>query len=140
MKRLLLYVHFNRNKELSGHVIYQLNQMRKLFERVIFISNSELPAQYQSQLSEFVDEFIQRENKGFDFAAWRDGMNKVGVDELRSYDSVTLMNDTCFGPLYDMAPIYEKYEAQNVDFWGVTNHRAYRESKNHYFDEHIQSY
>ena len=104
--------------------------MRSLFEKVIFISNSELSEQYQQQLVDFVDEFIQRENKGFDFAAWRDGMEQVGFDQLKMYDSVTLMNDTCFGPLYEMAPIYEKYEIQNIDFWGITNHRAYHESKN----------
>ncbi|QEX49476.1 Alpha-L-Rha alpha-1,2-L-rhamnosyltransferase/alpha-L-Rha alpha-1,3-L- rhamnosyltransferase [Lactococcus lactis subsp. lactis bv. diacetylactis] len=140
MKRLLLYVHFNKNNKVSDHVIYQLKHMRSLFEKVIFISNSELSEQYQQQLVDFVDEFIQRENKGFDFAAWRDGMEQVGFDQLKMYDSVTLMNDTCFGPLYEMAPIYEKYEIQNIDFWGITNHRAYHESKNHYFDEHIQSY
>ncbi|MDU0403187.1 hypothetical protein KF7HA_01518 [Lactococcus lactis] len=140
MKRLLLYVHFNKNNKVSDHVIYQLKHMRSLFEKVIFISNSELSEQYQQQLVDFVDEFIQRENKGFDFAAWRDGMEQVGFDQLKMYDSVTLMNDTCFGPLYEMAPIYEKYEIQNIDFWGITNHRAYHESKSHYFDEHIQSY
>jgi len=51
-----------------------------------------------------------------------------------------MMNDTCFGPLYDMAPYYEKYEAENIDIWGMTNHRIYKESKRHIFPEHIQSY
>lgn len=64
MKRLLLYVHFNKNNKVSDHVIYQLKHMRSLFEKVIFISNSELSEQYQQQLVDFVDEFIQRENKG----------------------------------------------------------------------------
>ena len=31
MKRLLLYVHYNKYDELSGHVLYQLEQLRPLF-------------------------------------------------------------------------------------------------------------
>ncbi|EGV07926.1 conserved domain protein [Streptococcus constellatus subsp. pharyngis SK1060 = CCUG 46377] len=42
MKRLLLYVHFNKWKSISNHVLYQLEQMRPLFSKIVFISNSEL--------------------------------------------------------------------------------------------------
>ena len=140
MKRLLLYVHYNRYNKISDHVLYQLKQMRPLFEKVVLISNSQLSEEGQAKLSGLMDDFIQRENKGFDFGAWRDGMQYVGFEQLKDYDSVTVMNDTCFGPLYNMLPFYEDYEARDVDIWGMTNHRAYQETKKHSFAEHIQSY
>lgn len=34
MKRLLLYVHFNKYHKVSDHVYYQLEQMRALFQRL----------------------------------------------------------------------------------------------------------
>ena len=40
MNRVLLYVHFNSNGELSEHVIYQLSKIRPLFNKVVFITNS----------------------------------------------------------------------------------------------------
>ncbi|HEM6266690.1 TPA: rhamnan synthesis F family protein [Streptococcus suis] len=138
MKRLLLYVHFNKFNELSSHVRYQLTSIRPLFSRVVFISNSTLnPSDKESLLtSNLVDDIIQRENVGFDFAAWRDGMTSVGFDELKTYDSVTLMNDTCFGPLWDLSDVYKQFEEDaDTDFWGMTNFRA-----NSQFKEHIQSY
>lgn len=138
MKRLLLYVHFNKFNSLSSHVEYQLRQMRPLFSKLVFISNSAFPIEKQGELQQkgLITDFIQRENQGFDFAAWRDGMKLVGFEALKEYDSVTLMNDTCFGPLWDMAPIYHQFETdETVDFWGMTNFRA-----NHQFKEHIQSY
>lgn len=138
MKRLLLYVHFNKFNSLSAHVTYQLEQMRPLFSKVIFISNSELAADVESGLRErqLIDDCVRRENVGFDFAAWRDGMNVIGFDTLKEYDSVTLMNDTCFGPLWDMNEVYQRFENDpEVDFWGMTNFRA-----NSQFREHIQSY
>ena len=137
MKRLLLYVHYNKYDELSGHVLYQLEQLRPLFSKLIVISNSQLTKSATSTLKETgADEVIQRENLGFDFAAWRDGMAHVGFEDLTDFDSVTLMNDTCFGPLWDISDIVEGFEKRpNVDFWGMTNFR-----KTKYFDEHLQSY
>ena len=133
IRRILFYVHFNKYNKLSDHVVFQLNEMRPLFEKIIVVSNSQLFPNDLSRLT--YDEFIQRKNSGFDFAAWSDGIDHVGWEELIKFDSVTLMNDTCFGPLYDMQPYYENYEAEAVDFWGITNHR---ETKT--VSEHIQSY
>ncbi|WP_025985150.1 rhamnan synthesis F family protein, partial [Streptococcus mutans] len=136
MKRLLLYVHFNKYNRVSSHVVYQLTQMRSLFSKVIFISNSQVADADVKMLREkhLIDDFIQRQNSGFDFAAWRDGMVFVGFDELVTYDSVTTMNDTCFGPLWEMYSIYQEFETKTtVDFWGLTNNRATKQ-----FKEHIQ--
>ena len=138
MERLLLYVHYNKFNFISGHVLYQLEKIRPLYSRVVFISNSHLPEDVKDHLSNqhLVDDILERQNSGFDFAAWRDGMKTVGFDQLAHFDSVTLMNDTCFGPLWDLEPIYERFENENeVDFWGMTNYR-----KNKDFNEHIQSY
>lgn len=144
MKRLLLYVHFNKYNRVSSHVYYQLTKMHPLFSKVVFISNSSINEQDYHKIVELrlMDQFIQRENIGFDFASWRDGMTAVGFEELATYDSVTIMNDTCFGPLWDIKDYYLEYESDDsVDFWGLTNNRA--TSKSRYtqgFREHIQSY
>ena len=88
---------------------YQLENIRPLYSRVVFISNSQLPEDVKSNLvaQHLVDDILERQNSGFDFAAWRDGMKTVGFDQLAHFDSVTLMNDTCFGPLWDLEPIYQ---------------------------------
>ncbi|KAA9261778.1 rhamnan synthesis F family protein [Streptococcus anginosus] len=144
MKLLLLYVHFNKYNRVSSHVYYQLTKMRPLFSKVVFISNSSISDQDYHKLVELrlMDQFIQRENIGFDFAAWRDGMTEVGFETLDSYDSITIMNDTCFGPLWDIKEYYLKYETdENVDFWGLTNNRETPKSRyTQGFREHIQSY
>ncbi|MFS1663865.1 rhamnan synthesis F family protein [Streptococcus sp. zg-JUN1979] len=142
MKRLLLYVHFNKYDKISPHVYYQLECMRPLFSKVVFISNSQLNSDNVTSLYEqgLIDEFIQRENIGYDFAAWHDGMADIGFNTIKDYDSVTCMNDTCFGPLWDMQLLYDKYESDDtIDFWGMTNHRAI-DAGHIYIDEHLQSY
>ncbi|HFH9739096.1 TPA: rhamnan synthesis protein F, partial [Streptococcus pyogenes] len=42
MNRILLYVHFNKYNKISAHVYYQLEQMRSLFSKIVFISNSKV--------------------------------------------------------------------------------------------------
>ena len=137
MNRILFYIHYNKSDELSGHVLYQLEQIRPLFSRVIFISNSHLDQNHIEKLKMIgIFEIIQRENIGFDFAAWRDGMKYVGFDHLEKYDSVTLMNDTCIGPLWSLKPYFSSFEsAIDCDFWGMTNFKRTK-----YFREHVQSY
>ena len=107
MQRLLLYVHYNKFNFISGHVLYQLEKIRPLYSRVVFISNSQLPEDVNSNLvaQHLVDDILERQNSGFDFAAWRDGMKTVGFDQLAHFDSVTLMNDTCFGPRTNLSAV-----------------------------------
>lgn len=137
MNRILLYIHYNKFDEVSEHVLYQLEKIKPLFSRVILISNSHLEKNYMRKLEMIgITEIIQRANIGFDFAAWRDGMEYVGFDHLEKYDSVTLMNDTCIGPLWPLEPYFRSFEsAIDYDFWGMTNFK-----KTKYFREHVQSY
>ena len=137
MNRILLYIHYNKFDEMSDHVLYQLEKIKPLFSRVILISNSHLEKNYMRKLEMIgITEIIQRANIGFDFAAWRDGMEYVGFDHLEKYDSVTLMNDTCIGPLWPLEPYFRSFEsAIDCDFWGMTNFK-----KTKYFREHVQSY
>jgi rhamnosyltransferase len=84
-----------------------------------------------------------RENKGFDFGAWKDAILKDGWKKISQYDNLTLMNDTCFGPLFDLESIYLDMEQKDIDFWGLTNNKNDRFGmpKTHRpIPEHIQSY
>jgi len=96
--------------------------MRPLFKKVVFISNSHVDAGDLARLDGLYDEFVQRENVGFDFAAWRDGLVNLGWDSVQGFDSATLMNDSCFGPIYPLQPVFAKMEAKAVDFWGLVDH------------------
>lgn len=142
MNRILFYVHFNKNGGLSEYVVYQIQQIKPLFNKVVFITNSKVSAEDKERLSSLYDSFIQRENVGFDFSAWRDGIKSVGWKELESFDSVTLMNDTCFGPVYPIQLLYKKMESTGADIWGITDYAydADVPEGDEPIPHHIQSY
>lgn len=145
-QKILLYVHFNKYDKMDDYVVYQLQQMRLVFDTVVFISNSRVSTKDKSRIKGLYDKFIQRENVGFDFAAWRDAMNDFGWDKIVEYDELTVMNDTCFGPIHDFRPIYRKMQAKKVDFWGMTVNIALKglvvdsDGRFVFAPAHIQSY
>lgn len=121
-RRLLLFVHYNKWGSLADYVVYLLKRVRKCYSRVVLISNSPLSEEARAPLAGLYDSFLQRENTGYDFLAWKEGLVQEGREGLAAYDSVTLMNDTCFGPLFDLEEIYGRMQDQGADFWGVTQH------------------
>jgi rhamnosyltransferase len=109
----------------------------------VFISNSPISDEQRDKLNGLYDTLIARENKGFDFGAWKDALFQEGWDKLECYDNVTLMNDTCFGPLFDLGTVYANMEQQKIDFWGLTNYKDVKHNLRGTHTpilEHIQSY
>jgi rhamnosyltransferase len=143
LNRILFFVHYNKYSNLSGHVLYLLEHIKHIFTQIIFISNSPLADDLRTKLTGLCDEIICRDNRGFDFGAWKDAVLSKGWEKLSQYGSLTLMNDSCFGPLFDLDSIYKKFELQEVDFWGLTNHRNTDHGipgKHKLVPDHIQSY
>lgn len=144
--RVLFYAHYNKFDRVEDYVLYQLQKMRPIFGKIVFISNTPVSTDDQARLNALCDKLIQRQNVGYDFAAWRDGMSDFGWDELTKLDQVTVMNDTCFGPLFDFGAIYESMESRKVDFWGMTTNIALTDllqdssGKVIFAPAHIQSY
>jgi len=143
MKRLLIFSHYNCHDQLSGYVLHWLRELQPLFANVIFVSNSKLNEEARNQVAGFAHQTLVRENTGFDFGAWKEAMSVAGWDVLATYDSVTLMNDSCFGPLFPLCDVYRRMENQDIDFWGITRHPYYRPGqmlRTKPIPEHIQSF
>ncbi|MCL2489254.1 MAG: rhamnan synthesis F family protein [Propionibacteriaceae bacterium] len=122
--RVMFYAHFNKFGRVDDYVVYQLEQMRRLFDKVVMISNSPVCEADEKRLAGVTDKLIQRKNLGYDFAAWRDGMDDFGWDTLVKCEQLTLMNDTCFGPLFDFGAIFDQMQSRGADFWGMTTNIA----------------
>jgi len=143
VKRLLVFVHFNPHGQLSDHVVHMIWKIAPLFERVRFISNSPLSEEDQRKINGACHTLSCRQNTGFDFGAWKDALLEDGWESLTRYDSITLMNDSCFGPLVDLSEIYSNMETRVLDFWGITRHiRFFRNNFGFkgIIPEHVQSY
>jgi lipopolysaccharide biosynthesis protein len=129
VKRLTIFAHFDPDNKLDDYVLFYLRELRIISTTIIFVSSSVLSPADQDRLLEYVDEVHMKDNQGYDFASWQLGLKQV---ELGKFQQIVLCNDSCYGPLEPLAPIFDLMGQRGGDFWGMT--RSYQ------YQKHLQSY
>lgn len=141
-RRLVVYVVYDRRGGVDGYVVHALAGMRDRATRILVVVNGELTAQARRRLERVADEILVRKNVGFDIWAHKEGLDHVGAG-LADFDEVVLTNDTWFGPVRPYGPVFDRMDALDVDFWGMTDHA--REEPNPFTGDgvlpyHLQSF
>jgi len=126
--RLVLFVHYEKQQFISDADLFYLKELKKIASDIIVISNNYLSFEQCKKLRCYAKDIIQRENIGFDFAAWRDGMKSIGWSHLASYDEVVLANNSCYGPVFPFAEMFSVMTEKSCDFWGITGFPALNNS------------
>ena len=134
-KRTLIYHHFDRDNLVDDHVIYTLDAAKNFGCDIIFGSNSALPENELAKLRRLTSDITLRENRGYDFASWKQMLLAHGREYFDQYDELIVANSTFYGPLFPFEEIFERMEGVDCDFWAPTKHSA-----SHGFPEHVQPY
>lgn len=121
-KRLLLYVLWERNGDVRDFVAYSLEQYRAFAGDVLVIANGGLSVQGRERLEAIGVRYIERENTGLDFAAWKTAIEQEGWEKLTALDELILANCSCYGPIYPLPEVFERMEPAACDFWGITRY------------------
>jgi lipopolysaccharide biosynthesis protein len=126
-----VYVHYDRKGVIHDYVIGQLQALKEAGFRITFVSNS--PKFSSGNIPELVGlcrQIIWRRNVGYDFGGYKDGVKAIGNLEL--VDRLLLMNDSVYGPFFDLPDILSRIDTAQTDVWGITD------SWQHHY--HVQSY
>ncbi|WP_430592366.1 rhamnan synthesis F family protein [Humidisolicoccus flavus] len=126
MRRIVFYLVFDPDGHVGDYVLHNLQKLRAHAEHIFVVSNSALTAQSHERLAAVADTVWERENRGFDVWGYKEAMEQFGLEALRSFDEVVLMNYTFYGPLESYDELFTQAEARDVDFWGVTDHAEIR--------------
>jgi len=113
--RALVYAHWDRDGIVDPYVIHALRQYRAVVDRIVFVSTHYTSA--NQALSSLVDEVIVRENVGFDFASWREGLLRL---DIPAYDEILFTNSSVYGPLWPIDSCLATAAARQSDLWGMT--------------------
>ena len=145
MKRLALYVFWEKNGVVRDYVTYYLNGLKEVAQDIIVIVNGKLSVEGRRKLEELGGDILVRENEGLDFAAWQAALERVGWQKLSLYDELILCNSSCYGPVYPFSEAFHTMDDRNCDFWGMTRHPKINrflipEDPETEIDEHIQSF
>lgn len=143
MKRLCIYVTYDRKAQIKPYVGYMLRALRPYVSRMCVVCNYPQVHSGREYLEPYADSIYCRDNKGYDAGAYKDALcSSLGWEEVRRYDELILMNDSFLGPLYDLGEYFALMEHTDCDFWGMTRNFGgeYTESFIGKFGTHIQSY
>lgn len=142
MKRLCIYVTYNKENKIKEYMGYMLKAIRGHVDRLYVICNYPEIKEGMEYIEPYADGIFFRENKGFDAGAYKDMLcSLLGWDMVYQYDELILMNDSFVGPFYDIGRYFDQMKNAICDFWGMTRQFSVElESLNYRYGTHIHSY
>ena len=142
-KRALVYVIFESENRLQEYKLRFLQALSLLMDDVIVVVNGQLHVEDINILEPY-GQVLTRDNKGYDTAAFREGIFALGKDTLKDYDQLFLVNDTNIGPMRDLSQVCQEMTDKHLDFWGISfgeeQEDVTKENPYGYIPKHLQSY
>ena len=142
-KKALVYVIFESEVRLQEYKLRFLQALAPLVDDVIVVVNGQLHVDDVNNLEHY-GQVLTRDNKGYDTAAFREGIFAFGKDKLKDYDQLLLVNDTNIGPMRDLSQVFQEMADKQLDFWGISfgeeQEDVTRENPYGYIPKHLQSY
>ncbi len=130
--RVVLFCHFDRAGAVRPHVLGYVEALRQAGLSVVFVSNAgRLEAAAQARLQGLCAAILVRRNAGYDFAAWREALEHLGLPRPQT-ELLILANDSVYGPLIPLGEMLGRIDA-TADFWGATESWQYRYHMQSYF-------
>ena len=142
-KKALVYVIFESEARLQEYKLRFLQALAPLVDDVIVVVNGQLHDDDINTLETY-GRVLTRDNKGYDTAAFREGIFAFGKDKLKDYDQLLLVNDTNIGPMRDLSQVFQEMADKKLDFWGISfgeeQEDVTKENPYGYIPKHLQSY
>lgn len=122
VKRICLFAGFSPKQKIENYVIFYLKSLSDIAD-VYYCADNDLPEAEVAKISDVVKDVFTGKHSKYDFGSWGKIIDSLGWDFIESYDELILANDSCFGPLFPLQPIFEKMESLDCDAWGVAKNK-----------------
>jgi hypothetical protein len=130
--RVALFVHFDAAGQVVPATRDFIVSLTKAGLNVVFVTNSErILDEARAFLQRHCAAILIRRNIGYDFGAWRDAIDTLGLPRAET-SAIFLVNDSVYGPFADLKPLLATIDFERADVWGAT------ESWQHRY--HLQSF
>lgn len=122
--RLCIYNILDSTGVVDDYITYLLKNIRRQFDEIIVCAAQSTDKEALSQLQSVSDTVIKYDNLRYSGKTF---LQKIGLEKMRQYENVTIMDSTLVGPFFGIDKMYEVMEYQNLDFWGMLrNYTRYR--------------
>jgi len=122
-KRLFLFAAFDRDNVVDDTLTYYVRELSKLGD-VVFVMDNELKENEIKKISKIPNvlyTFATKHNE-YDFGSYKRGfLWAKDKDILKKYDWLYFVNDSVYGPLYNINSALQNLENSGCDFVGMTS-------------------
>lgn len=126
--KVALLAHWDASAEVAPYVRYYANALHQQGYDVV-LATSGVPRLVQEDLDVF-SAVVCRQSHGYDFTSWRAAFE--ALPSLFEASEILLTNDSMYGPVGPLDPLYKAMENTPCDFWGIIESNA--------VEAHLQSY
>lgn len=110
MRRQAIYVYHDPDGILREHASIYLEGLKEVASDVLLVANGDLLEESRQKLGKMGLRWLVRENEGWDFSAWRAGLENSGWrDSMPCFDELILCNCSCYGPFFRFADMFSRY-------------------------------
>lgn len=142
MKKSIIIISVSTQKDYYADFFYFfLKQIKGSFDSIYLIPQCKLADITKKKLFKMKIKILNVVS-GTDFERWRYGLEFVKDMDI---NSITLCNDTIYGPLYSIKSVIKCMDLKESDFWGITKMARYYDDKSEkiipeYVEEYFISY
>lgn len=141
MKRLLIYLTYDKQNIIDDYIGYFLHSMRSVATSITVVCNMQVIEKGLYNLLDYADDIFYRENVGLDAGGFKDALcTFIGWEKVAQYEEIILANDSFYGPFEDISKIFLAMESRNLDFWGLMKRGAGAYGATGKDPEHILSF
>ena len=132
-KRLFLFAGYNQNGIVDDALVYYVGALSK-FGDIVLHMDSDCEKTELNKLKKFVLNASTARHGEYDFGSYKRAYIWAKQNlNLAEYDFIYLVNDSVYGPLYDMSRYFDAMENMGHDGFGIVKNP-------HYDHPHIQSW
>lgn len=118
--KIVQFMHFDRRGIVRPQLLDYMRDLKKNGRSIVCVSNARrLKPAALAALQEVCTAVIVRRNIGYDFGAWRDAIDFLGLPRQET-EEIICANDRVFGPLLPLGDMLRRLDYAKADVWGLT--------------------
>lgn len=123
--RACIFAHWDAAGTVRPDVLGLLGALQRAGFGILFVTNAgSLRPEAEAALRNLCRGILVRRNSGYDFGAWREGLEQAGLAGDGTpvpLEMLLLTNDSLYGPFAPIEPLLARIDFANADLWGATD-------------------
>lgn len=129
MKRAGVYVFYDKDGIVDDYAPYFVKELHTVVDYIVVVVNGKLTPDGRKKFAACADDLFVRPNEGYDSWGYKEGIEYIGWERLKTYDELVLANSSIYGPIFPFSEVFQKMDADDCDCWGMTTNYEIKNTK-----------